>query len=355
MAELNIRTDIKRAAQTIAAIENAVEGGRDDGLRPHLGASLIGRECERALWFTFRWAKPQAFEGRMLRLFARGQREEDVFIDLLRSAGVKVVDVDTSTGKQFSFSALGGHFGGSMDAACQGLPESSVWHVVEMKTHGKKSFDDLDKHGVKISKPAHYDQMQCYMGWTGMTRALYMAVCKDDDRLHLERIDADSYRFAVLMSKAERIIKATEPPPRISEDSTWFQCKFCEFHSICHGTEAPIPTCRSCCHSTPEFDGDAHWFCSRHKMDLPVNDQKEGCHGHLFIPQIFDRWATVMDASLSENWVQYEHKNTKASFRNGLFAECFQSIEIHAVGDKKMLTDEGVMEIRKTFDGRLVA
>ena len=63
-----------------------------------------------------------------------------------------------------------------MDAACQGLPESSVWHVVEMKTHGKKSFDELAKIGVKLAKPTHYDQMVCYMGWTGMTRALYMAV-----------------------------------------------------------------------------------------------------------------------------------------------------------------------------------
>ena len=27
----------------------------DDGLRQHLGASLIGKPCERALWYTFRW------------------------------------------------------------------------------------------------------------------------------------------------------------------------------------------------------------------------------------------------------------------------------------------------------------
>lgn len=355
MAELNIRTDIKRAEQTLTAIESAVQADRDDGLRQHLGASLIGRECERALWLTFRWAKPQAFEGRMLRLFARGQREEQVFIDLLRNAGVAVVDVDATTGKQFTFAALGGHFGGSMDAACQGLPESSVWHVVEMKTHGKKSFDELEKIGVKLAKPAHYDQMQCYMGWTGMTRALYMAVCKDDDRLHLERIDADPDRFEVLMNKAERIIKAIEPPPRISEDAAWFQCKLCEFNSICHGTEAPIPTCRSCCHSAPELDGNARWFCTRHKMDLAVDDQKQGCQGHLFIPQLFDRWASVMDASLSENFVQYEHRDTGKSFKNGLFAECFQSLEIHSVADKRALTDEGIAEIRKAFDGRLVA
>lgn len=354
MAELNIRTDIKRAEQTLAAIETAVQAERDDGLRPHLGASLIGRECERALWLTFRWAKPQAFEGRMLRLFARGQREEQIFIDLLRAAGIEVVDVDTTTGKQFTFAAIGGHFGGSMDAACQGLPESSVWHVCEMKTHSKKSFDDLEKVGVKLSKPTHYDQMQCYMGWTGMTRALYMAVCKDDDRLHLERIDADPARFEVLMNKAERIIKANQPPPRISEDATWYQCKMCEFHELCHGTTAPIPTCRSCCHSTPELDGNARWFCTRHKTDLTVEHQKEGCQGHLIIPQTMDRWAEVLDASLNENWVMYRHRETDAEFRNGLSGECFQSLEIHAVDDKRALTDATVGEIRRTFEGRIV-
>lgn len=354
MAELNIRTDIKRADQTAAAIEAAVVAGTDNGLRPHLGASLIGKECERALWLTFRWARPATFDGRMLRLFARGQREEQVFVDLLRAAGVTVHDVDPNSGKQFRFAAIGGHFGGSMDGACQGLPESSAWHVVEMKTHGKKSFDELAKVGVRLAKPQHYDQMVCYMGWTGMTRALYMAICKDDDRLHLERIDADPARFEILMNRAERIISANEPPAKISEDATWYQCRMCEFHLLCHGTDAPIPTCRSCCHSTPELDGNARWFCTRHKQDLKLADQQEGCQAHLFIPALLP-WAEVLDASLNENWVMYRHRETQGEFRNGLDGACFQSLEIHAVEDKRALTDAMVGEIRKTFEVRLVA
>lgn len=89
-------------------------------------------------------------------------------------------------------------------------------------------------------------------------------------------------------------------------------------------------------------------------MDLTVDDQKQGCQGHLIIPQMMDKWATVQDASLNENWVQYEHKETQASFRNGLDGACFQSLEIHSVADKRALTDDMVGEIRKVFDGRVV-
>lgn len=355
MAALDLRVDLKLATDTLAAIESGVAAKADDGLRPHLGASILGRECERALWYGFRWAKPAAHEPRLLRLFARGQREEQVFIDLLREAGVTVVSEDASTGAQFSFAAVGGHVGGSMDAACQGLPESSAWHVVEMKTHGKKSFDGLIKKGVEQAKPEHYAQMQLYMGWTGMSRALYMAVCKDDDRLHLERIDANPALFERLMHKAARIVQAVEPPEKISDDPNWFQCKFCDYRDICHGTAVPIPTCRSCCHVTPELDGDARWYCTRHRVDLPVDAQKEGCQAHLFIPALLKGWAEVQDASLPENWVEYEHKETGKAFRNGLYGECYQSSEIHSVADKRALASEDVQQIRQGLDGRLVA
>lgn len=355
MAKLDVRVDLKLATDTLAAIEAGVSALADDGLRPHLGASILGRECERALWYAFRWAKPAAHEPRLLRLFLRGQREEVAFIVYMRNAGITVVSEDATTGKQFTFSAVGGHVGGSMDAACQGLPESSAWHVVEMKTHSKKSFDDLIKKGVEQAKPEHYAQMQLYMGWTGMTRALYMAVCKDDDRLHLERIDANSAMFERLMHKAARIVQAVEPPERISDDPAWYQCKWCDYADICHGTAVPIPTCRTCCHATPELDGDARWHCVRHKTDLSPAAQKEGCQAHLFIPALMKNWATVQDASLPENWIEYEHTETGRPFRNGLYGECYQSIEIHAVEDKRALTNEAVREIRQGLDGRLVA
>ena len=60
---------------TVNAIYAAYEDVRGDGFREHLGASLIGKSCERALWFDFRWATVSRHEGRILRLFETGQRQ----------------------------------------------------------------------------------------------------------------------------------------------------------------------------------------------------------------------------------------------------------------------------------------
>ena len=67
---------------TLTAIYAAYENLQGDGFREHLGASLIGKPCGRALWFDFRWVTPSRFSGRMLRLFETGQREEDRIVAL---------------------------------------------------------------------------------------------------------------------------------------------------------------------------------------------------------------------------------------------------------------------------------
>jgi hypothetical protein len=350
---LNFRADIKLATKTLEAIDAATLRRAESGLRPHLGASLIGRPCERALWYTFRWATAPNHEPRMLRLFARGQREEDNLAALLRAAGVTVHTVDPATGRQFSYST--GHFGGSMDGACVGLPDApKTWHLLEFKTHSAKSFNELEKHGVKAAKPEHWAQMQCYMAWAGLTRALYVAVCKDDDRLHLERIDAEPEEAKRLMDKAQRIIDAPTPPERISDDPSYYLCKWCEHHAICHGTEVPLPTCRSCSHSTPEPGGT--WTCARHQgKTLSVPEQRNGCQAHRYIPALLKNWAEPVDASDEDNWVKYQ--TSSGTFVNGAPPEGLSSEEIHAARDKRFLVvvvDE-MMDLRKEFGAKVVA
>ena len=44
--------------------------------RPHMGASIIGHQCERSVSLTWRWVLTPEFTGRILRLFSTGQREE---------------------------------------------------------------------------------------------------------------------------------------------------------------------------------------------------------------------------------------------------------------------------------------
>jgi hypothetical protein len=109
--------------------------------------------------------------------------------------------------------------------------ERHLWYVFrhaisKMKTHNAKSFKELTEKRVEKAKPLHYAQMQVYMGLSGMTRALYFAVNKDTDDIYTEYLHFDPQEFERLHARAARIISASEPPLRISEDPSWFQCKF---------------------------------------------------------------------------------------------------------------------------------
>lgn len=325
---------------TIAKIYEAYENDADNGNRPHLGASLIGHACERYLWLTFRWAGAKKFTGRMLRLFETGQLAEARFVANLRRIGVEVHDVQPD-GTQWRVMALGGHFAGSMDGACVGLPEApKTWHVLEFKTHNEKSFTELVKKGVLAAKPQHYAQMQIYMGLTGMERAMYMAVNKNNDELYSERVEFDPVEFAKLMARAERVVNANEPPLRCSNDPSWFVCKMCDFNDMCHGTEAPAINCRTCAHSTPVSNGNAQWDCSRVsgtcEPDIPLDIQRTGCSSHRYIPILLEKFATQKDYVNGD--VIYETE--AGEFANGDPSNgALSSQEIRDCQQKVMLAD----------------
>lgn len=301
------------ARPTVDAIYRAYEEHADTENRTHLGASLIGRKCARALFYTFRWCGTSRHRGRLLRLFERGQREEAVFVANLRAAGVKVHDVDPRTGEQFRFSDVGGHMGGSMDAAALGLLEApKTWHVCEFKTHNAKSYAALVKDGVEKAKPEHAAQMQLYMHWSRMTRAFYLAVNKDTDDLYSERLHANSEVANQLIDKAARVITAAEPPARLSERPDWFECRWCEHHAGCHQGAIPLVSCRTCAHATPELDGDGRWTCARFGCDVTTAAQRQGadCPAHVFIPALLP-WRAV-NAHPDEGWIEYDN-----GLRNG--------------------------------------
>ena len=353
MTALAFRADLKLATATLEAIDAATLKASEDGMRQHLGASLIGRSCSRALWYSFRWVTKQNHEARLLRVFARGHREEGTLSDLMRAAGITVMQVDPATGRQFTFG--NGHFGGSMDGACVGLPDApKTYHVLEFKTASLKMFNILIAKGVKDAKPEHWAQMQCYMKWASLERALYVSVCKDDDRLHMERIEYDAPAAQALFDRADMIINAATPPDGISTDATYYECKWCDHADLCHRSMAPVPTCRSCSHSTPEKDGT--WSCVQYKATLPTQMQKHGCESHRVIPILLKNWAEPVDASASDNWVRYQLKAGEGfQFTNGAPPDGFTSQELYALKEKSMLECQMLAELRRQWDGRLVA
>jgi len=289
------RSAYKEATKTLEAIDAAILAKAENGFRPHLGASQIGKPCERALWLSFRWTKRASFPARVLRVFARGHREEANLTALLESSGIKVSTFDPATGKQYRLG--GAHFSGSCDGMADGVPESPrVRHIVEYKTSNAKEFGKLRADGVRKAKPEHYDQMQCYMRWAGLTRALYVAVCKDDDRIHAERVRYDKEHAERAIARGRAITLAERMPPPISTDPTWYQCRFCPAHAMCHKSQ---PTkgvnCRTCAHSSPERTGNGSWSCAK---GLPMG---QPCKAHLFNPYAMP-WE-VHDAT--PDWVEY--------------------------------------------------
>ena len=302
------------ATPTVDAIYAAYEAAADAGWREHLGASVIGTECDRALWYTFRWATRARHTGRLLRLFETGQLAEARFVADLRRIGVMVLEVDPETGRQWNLRDGTGHFGGSMDAVARGFPEApQAWHVCEFKTHSTKSFARLLAEGVAASKPLHWAQMQAYMQLAGLERTFYLAVCKDTDALYQERVHHDAEAGLRLLAKAERIVRAAHPPARISDDPAWWQCRLCDHHAVCHEGEAAERHCRSCLHATPA-DGGA-WHCARHGH-FPARDaQQAGCAMHLYIPDLVP--GEQIDAG--EDWVSYRLPDG-AAWRDGVAA-----------------------------------
>lgn len=250
---------------------------QESTLRPTLGVSELGLECERALWFRFRWFKLPEFEPRLLRLFDHGKREEVRVFEDLRAIGV-TIDAFDSNGGQWSFKEISGHLSGSMDAVIQGIPESKQWHVLEIKTHNDKSFKDLQKNGVKKSKYQHYVQMQVYMGLTSLDRAMYLAVNKNDDDIYIERIDFDKSFYSNMLEKAKRIIYSDLPLSKINDHPSFYVCKMCSFNSICHNNENFLRNCRTCVNSEATEDGK--WRCNKFDKNIEEKEQFIGCDSY---------------------------------------------------------------------------
>lgn len=263
---------------------------KEDDWRDHLGASLIGRECARELWYSFHWTTLKRFEGRMIRLFNRGHLEEPRFVALLMSIGCEVWQVDEN-GKQFRIKGHKGHFGGSLDGVVRGLPDIPDRPVLaEFKTHGEKSFTKLVTAGVQIAKPEHYIQMITYMGKYNLPWGIYMAVNKNNDEIHAELVEFSQRVFNQYQDRAAMIIDSSFPPPGISTTPGYFKCKFCDHVKTCHLNALPAMNCRTCVHSIAGENGE--WFCVEpmadaafgDKVPLTPENQRLGCPSYSLHP-----------------------------------------------------------------------
>lgn len=262
-----------------------------DPMRWHLGASLIGHECSRYLWYTFRWCGVESGKGfndeekhqnlgRLLRLFNRGHREEDRYAEYLKGIGCEVWTHDQN-GHQFRMSAVKGHFGGSLDGIAK-LPQSYNIPepiLLEYKTNGTgQGFVKLKEDGVSVAKHQHFLQMNCYGADYKLNYAGYLNTNKNDDDMHIEIVKLNHNLAEQMKHKAERIILTDEPPPKLSLDPKYYQCGYCPMKPQCHEGKPPLKNCRSCVNARPA--DNAEWFCNVHQNIIPRDFVPRGCESY---------------------------------------------------------------------------
>ena len=350
---------------TLDAVYAAMEAAnRLQRPRPYLGMSAIGEDCERRLWYSFRWCLPAGggFDAKGLANVEDGHRSEDVMAERLRMVpGVELLTIDPTTRRQFGFSDVAGHFRGHCDGVMRGLLQApKAWHVWEHKASDKGP-GDLAKHKAADEKTAlskwngtYYAQAVLYMHYAEMPRH-YITVSSPGGRLPITsaRTDAAPEEAARLIAKAERIIYAPEPLARLSDDPAFYKCKFCPAARVCHTDALPPPNCRTCLHATPEPDGDGRWSCAKWGADIPADAQAEGCERHLYIPALLARWGEAVDASEQDGWVAYRAADG-LEFRNGPWGLwSFTSKELSG-WSPAMLREPVFAEIRAKYEARFL-
>lgn len=336
---------------TLDAIDRAMVEKRGEEPRAYFGVSNAGVECRRKAWLSWRWAEHDTMSAQSIKAIEDGHRGEALQAERLRMVpGIELHTVDAD-GKQFAVSALGGHLQGHMDGAIRGLLQApKTWHCWEHKQCNEKKFEALKKlkrdHGEKAALEKwdfiFYVQAQLYMHLAGLTRHYLTCGTPGGRDTTACRTEYDAEKAKRLMSEAESIIFAAEPPERISEDPNWFECKFCPFHSQCHETAAPLTGCRTCAHATVEHEG-GKWTCGLTHENLDVEFQRLGCESHVYIPRLIERFAELENAEGDR--VTWRNKLTGKLFRQPEY----RSIEIRAAEDKRLLGDEGVDKFKGVF------
>jgi CRISPR/Cas system-associated exonuclease Cas4 (RecB family) len=203
--------------------------------RNYIGASILGHDCDRRIWFELqdninpkRYLDPFAF-GRQQITFERGHKEEEIFIAKLRNAGYEI------TNQQESFSDFEGKFKGHCDGII--YDKNNVPYILEIKTMKERYFRQVLKYGLKKSYYSYISQIQLYMHYFKIDRALIICINKNNDNeIHNIVIEYEPLIAEGLISKLKRILSyEAQMPPKIDEGVKPFStCYNCSYRFFCH-------------------------------------------------------------------------------------------------------------------------
>lgn len=220
----------------IMQAENRAEPARD-----YLGASAMGHDCDRHLYYMANGFPQREPHPKALTASQGGYRAEPVIIDRFQKVpGIELISHQPD-GTQYEFSDFGGKFKGHPDGFILGLLEApKTWHIFEIKEKEEKFFRALQKLIQEDPKKAlekwsyeYYIQAQIYMRKFNLTRH-YLVCCTPGAREMVScRTDLNISVADAMIARAKRIIDMTQPPPREFKDETHFKCRFCAYNMEC--------------------------------------------------------------------------------------------------------------------------
>lgn len=202
-----------------------------DAHRDYIGASSIGAECMRAVWYDYTGAPKQELSARTRRILDTGHILEDYVITLLERTGM-IIERASPDNNFHEYAAreqpyFKGHFDGIIRAP------SSLVGILEIKTANDARYNQFVKLGLKKWSPQYYAQVQAMMGMSGFNKTYEVVINKDKSFIADELITYSQIEYANLCKRAEYLQKLTVPPPRVNESPLWHQCKMCKFREIC--------------------------------------------------------------------------------------------------------------------------
>ncbi len=223
----------------------------DNEPRTYLGASAIGEDCYRLIWYNTNGLHPDYYpSAQIVRRFQMGHLMEEVTAKLFKGAGYNLLTTNEWS-TQFGFEDLDGKIQGHLDGIFFSSNESILQHNIPifwehkiMKDDAKyKKWQKLKENGVQKSHPNYYSQIQFNMGYmramhdgfSNIRQTILTAFNTNTSEYHHELVEFDSNYAQGLVNKAYIIATTTnvEALPRISKDREFYKCKYCAYRDTC--------------------------------------------------------------------------------------------------------------------------
>lgn len=229
--------------------------------RHHLGASILGGDCELQLFFSFRWVKNIQHDSRIERIFSKGRREEIVMLDHLEMIGCQLTR--EREGAQIR-APLPPHLGGSTDAIlhvpAQFVGKYGNYMPIEVKTHKQETFNRIKKKPIYESMPQHWCQANIYDVSFQATHFMYYAKNKNNEEYSIQIYPADAMVAKINIDRGSRVVYTTNKI-QLGRTTAKHKCNMCDYKMICKGKlPAEDRNCRSCKNAIPMTDG--LWVCN---------------------------------------------------------------------------------------------